>query len=304
MSPPGGYGPRGSFQNTVPSNYAALPSSGVRPAPRDDVRGMHDCLAEGLVTGVLDLRLQTVDPLRVGSGVAQPLTAGNKDVIAQDIVLRDYAPVVPGASLKGVVRSHFEVLAGGCALAPDCDPPCVACSLFGQIRKQGQLMGRVGFSDAELEDPSHADACVTLMNLPRAFQPRKSVGRRVYGPPAASLPSEVPTIVVKAGTVFRGQVQLVNVRPWELGVALLACGVDGTFLPRFGGGKFAGLGRIRVTVTKARMRAGYRVPRPEILEGAPLEAAVKQWLAAAELGNGGEEALKTLRKVLGSWGKT
>ncbi|MBM4319217.1 MAG: hypothetical protein FJ125_04475 [Deltaproteobacteria bacterium] len=284
-------------QEHLPANYRPLPAARQQQA-RDGARGLHDRLLPDRLTGVIELHVEAVDSLRIGSGIAELVGAGASTQLAAGIALRDGEPYLPGSSIKGMLRSLGEAIGGGCNLDPDCGggrgaSPCAICSLFGQIRRDGQLMGRVGFSDA-LPAPG-AEVGMELLHLPRAFQPRRQVGRRIYDVPEAQHPPEVPSLVVPPGSKFVTKLQLLNVRPDELGLLLLAAGCDGTFLPRLGGGKYAGLGRVRFLPRRAMLRGSYRQLKPEILDGEPLALAVSSWLAAFRPCPGSAAALDALR---------
>jgi len=280
--------------NTIPSNYRPLPSAPIVRAGADEQRGMHGLTRDDRLTGVLTFEIVTRTPIRIGSGVTEPIPlADGKTEIAAGLARVRRRPAIPGSSIKGTLRSLCEAIGGGCGIDDRCDPPCRICGLFGQIAGQRTLMGRVGFSDALPVKRSDADT--GLVRLPRAFQPRKAVGRRLYGPAPAGLPKDVPHEVVLKGARCRGTMTLANVTYGELGLVVLAAGLDRTFYPRIGGGKFAGLGEIEVHITEARLRRSYRSPRLETLTGTELGAAMSHWLSVADVAPGGDAALVVLR---------
>ncbi|MCB9765193.1 MAG: hypothetical protein H6739_35795 [Alphaproteobacteria bacterium] len=278
-----------------PRNYTALPTGPVRRGPRD-VR--HDQRLPGLLSGVLLLRLEALDPLHVGTGGLAPVRRGGGGVaLALDLVTQNNAAAIPGSSLKGLARSTYEALAGGCDLHGSCNPRCTACLLFGYVERQQTFAGRVGFEDALAIKP-HTVPTVAAP-LPQAFQPRRAVGRRVYGPPVQGRATPVRALAAPAGTRFLSRMTLRNVSPQELGLVLLGLGVDGSFAPRVGGGRYHGLGRVAITVRRARLREGRQV-RPETLRQDRLARQVEAWLEAAEPTSNGREALTVLRNPGGS----
>ena len=63
-------------------------------------------------------------------------------------------PVIPGTSLKGMLRSLAEIVGGGCFVTnnqhkcQDAFSLCIACRMFGMTGNTGVHMGSVSFSDA------------------------------------------------------------------------------------------------------------------------------------------------------------
>lgn len=285
-------------RKTVPRNWVPIPAAPRTPSKDGEAR-LHGVLEPDRLSGVVDLRLVTVDALHVGSGNTVVARTGGKDEIFQDIALRRGVPIIPGSSIKGTLRSQAEAIGGGCDLLERCGPPpCVICALFGHVRgSDAALMGRLGVGDALLESRASARKAVGARMLPRAFSPRKDEGRRAYAPAVGELPKQVPTLVVRPGMAFRAPLELVNVRPEELGLVLTAAGVGQGFAIRIGGGRYAGLGRVRVEVIRARLRRGYRQPRVETLEGGALDQAVKAWLAAFRPSAEGRKAIEVLRRT-------
>lgn len=94
--------------------------------------------------------------------------------------------------------------------------------------------------------------------------------------PRCVAPPEVPHLVVAAGSQFVGQMTFINLDEGELSLLALALGLDGTFCPRFGGGKYHGLGRMQVTITSCAMRRG-RGPIQH-LQGDALAEHLAAWL--------------------------
>lgn len=209
----------------------------------------------------------------------------------------DLVPVIPGSGLKGVVRSLAEALLGGGSPFDDAEvaTSAVGC-LFGYVDRDAYA-GRVAFEDA-LPDEGAADR-VGITRLPVAFPPRVSRGRRIYGPPRQLGPATVPYEVTAAGVRFRTQLHFVNLTEPELGLVLLCLGIDGTFEIRVGGGKFAGLGRVRVEVGGARKRQSYREPRAERLDASQAGTWATALLSTPLLSPSATEQLAIIRRTLG-----
>lgn len=276
----------------TPSNYVALGRARRQDgAPRDRVT--LDAFIPGRWSGSLVLTYSPVDPVRVGSGVLFPQQVQGQTELVQDVTLVRGKPVLPGSSVKGAIRSLVEALGGGCDLQGTCQPLCVACSLFGTVQGDDAWKGRVGFDDAL----AAKDVKLGLARLPRAFPPKVSVGRRAYGPAPEGVRGEDPYFVVMPGSTLTGRLLVHNLDDAELGLVLTACGLDGSFAPRLGGGKFRGLGRTRIAVTSARLRHG--PGRPRTLRGPEVDRRVSAWLQAWQPPEGADQVLRVLRQQMG-----
>lgn len=276
-----------------PSNYEVLPAGKPQPGPALDSVS-HDRLHAGRRSGWIDLELVTIDPVHVGAGSSSP----HEGDLARDMVVTrrgsEELPVVPGASIKGAIRNLAEALGGGCDQdQKHCEPPCPTCSLFGHLMKVGGFLGRVGFGDALPTKPEFG-----IAKLPIPFQPRKAEGRRIYTVPNPQRSGPVPYWVIPRNAKLRCRMTVTNVSTEELGLVMLAAGVDGTFRLRLGGGKFAGLGRVAVTPTAASFRGDYSGP-PERWDA---ERAGQETRAAIEAFQkkvaGHQAALGKIRSVL------
>lgn len=269
-------------------------------------RRSHERLRAECLTGILDLKLTTESPLHVGSGAPAllPGAHGKGPEVVRSLLLvagnrAEAVPVIPGASLKGVVRSLCEAIAGGCRLDAPCDPPCVICALFGHADKRGSFAGRIGFGDALPVDSEAALDHMGLSRLPQPHEPRRPDGRRLYGPaPRIDMPTQVPYEVVAEGVEFRFELQFVNVTLAELGLVMLALGGGGRFPLQVGGGKFAGLGLVRCAAVGLKLRTGFETPLPEHGDRAQAEEFVKKALAAYQPDERGQAILERIITVL------
>ena len=97
-------------------DFVPLPPGGKGPAP--DPEGVtHDrYLQEGHLTGYLELTLEAVSPIHVGSGVVElSEDAGQveREVVKGMARVRGQ-PVIPATSLKGALRSRYEMITPSC----------------------------------------------------------------------------------------------------------------------------------------------------------------------------------------------
>lgn len=278
--------------NVVPTNYQPIPKAARRRGPPPGEVG-HDRRRTDRFSGVFTLKLTAIDPVRVGSGVHVVGRENGNPYLAHDVTfLHPPAgrPILPGSSLKGTIRSLVEALGGGCDVPGSCgNDTCIACSLFGFVAGERAWAARVGFEDAQ---PLGDGPFLVPMDLPRAFPPKRDVGRRAYGPPPSGMRAEVPHRVYPAGRAFGTRMTVENLSEQELGLLFLALGMGRQFAPRVGGGKFFGLGRVKVEVLAAWLRGAG--PRPVRLDSAAATARVRHWLAQAPSGDDVNRVLAVL----------
>lgn len=286
-----------------PPAYHFLPESTPRSVARPQAPPPHDALRADRLTGVLQLALTTVDAVHIGSGATAMRETQQGLEIAQAMVLmqvgEDRLPVLPGSSLKGAVRSLVEAVTSSCKLEGECRPLCLACGLFGYAYKRDHFAARVGFSDAL----PRGEVDEGLSRLPSPFSPRIRGGRKIYQPrPGTPLTGRVPYEVIAAGQSFFCELQVVNLTEAELGLVLLCLGFSGPSAPRFclrvGGGKFAGLGRVRCDVPRLSLRRGYQSPLPEVVTGPAAAQRVEALVGAFTPDETGQRVLALVREQL------
>lgn len=219
-------------------------------------------------------------------------------------VLKDAAgrPFIPGASLKGVLRSTVEALVRGTdGSSPSvwaCDPfadkddgpirkscghhekgersdvnpedHCAACRLFGSH----VVASHVRFCDALLQQSEHDRA---TGRLPVEIRDGVAIDRdlrRVRGP------RKYDFEVVSPGAAFAVEVFVENPRPWLMG--LLAVGFDqlAEGFTALGGFTSRGLGRVTFTwssIARTTARALLRSEPYTTMTGAAVAAELQAW---------------------------
>lgn len=211
----------------------------------------HDILKD--LHGSVPLRIEAKTLLFVGSG--QMEYEGGE--IYQRFARKGERFIIPGTSIKGVVRSYAEALSPSCDggrcgrdRRVEIDRLCLCCSLFGTLG----LQGRVNFTDAAAVQgvmPVQPKPAIRLRWNPK----RVRKGRRFYSHDKpdqnyalAEGGGDTETIeAVKEGAVFECEMMLYNVQNWELGLLLLAMGLSPNhkFDLKLGGGKNRLLGSVR-----------------------------------------------------------
>lgn len=86
-----------------------------------------------------------------------------------------------------------------------------------------------------------------LLEIPKAYRPNKLAehGRRFYGDNTEGMINSIPVETRPRGKKYRTQMTFEQLGKDDLGTIFLSMGLDGTFFPKLGGGKFAGLGSVR-----------------------------------------------------------
>ena len=223
----------------------------------------HDRLKPTSWTGKLMLRMSTLpdEGLGVvpGSGAMVIYNVEGQEQTVEACSRRHGMPIIPGTSVKGSIRTLYELLTGSCNIndfRSRCrggrgnDRVCAACALFGHLG----YAGRLGFDDAVPESGGSVDMMV--VDVPVAWTPRSSrASYRLYdGKPALGADGEAPRDFIQVelfAGAFLGRMRFRNAEPVEMGRLFLALGLgEGalSFTPKLGGKKFDGQGAVKVEV--------------------------------------------------------
>jgi CRISPR/Cas system CSM-associated protein Csm3 (group 7 of RAMP superfamily) len=270
------------------------------------------------LSGQILLRLIAERPVQVASGYPEVLRteSGNEMVVVQNAAIRrrdKTVHVLPGSSLKGVVRSVVEALSLSCvrvsswrtrratperlASCKEVDKLCPACRLFGMTAgRRESYLGQVQFEDGMMTAGEMATVSTPLLwaparggqNLPwRYLTGREAKGRKFYyhgttahGPDAR--------LAADIGAEFQTRIHFWNLKPEELGLLLTALGQhpEKPFLLKIGAAKPVGMGTMSVEIVEIHLmsdikktgRAGADIAR---LQAEQLKNSVKEWIDAA-----------------------
>jgi len=295
-------------------------------AGRRSVGGHHRLAGDAdRISGRLELELKTLRPVQVASGRTDFVKpAGGREQLAlREVSILKYGsgtppqpqrvPVLPGSSLKGVVRSLVEIISPSCMMVMDfrvrkvlprglgrCAEPgslCPACRLFGTQDYQGQ----VGFVDAEVPPDS-----LQLLGTPMLWTPARSRGRnlpsgylkngrargrKVYRHSLLAKGPD-PRVAIKPGVNIPAQLFLENLVPEEMGLLLAALGLHpGYKFPiKIGAGKPVGMGSIEVSLKRVQVfrgplslkQSGRWGGSRQKLSSSELQEHVRAWIRTAE----------------------
>lgn len=230
----------------------------AKPVQRPTV-GHDRVYGAGYNTGVLSYQLVTLSYLFVAGGSFH-LTGDPNEPVSRDFYRVDGRPAVPGSSLKGLARSVAEAISPSCVTISQlrlpqtgskCTPSqaCPACSMFGRMSR----MSKLTFSDAGL-----AAGKLGWYRLPALYGPRAKQGkvyqengqykgRKFYFHGRAHEDTNQPPVeALPPKSRLRGQIQFENLTDAELGLLLIALGMDASFFLKLGGGKPVCLGTIQL----------------------------------------------------------
>ena len=177
-------------------------------------------------------------------------------------------PMLPGSSLRGMVRGVAELLAADCLNQPCTkEAACVVCRLFGFVAKDFSWQSKVQFSESEL-----ANANWTRLAIPFGgrIHHHEIAGRAVFGGagPAALTGVNVSCSgdwCVAEGSIFRFKVEYRNLDPEEYAVlkfALTLTHGDIRLFHMLGYGKATGMGAVAIGIKDDKSPAITKIVDP------------------------------------------
>ncbi len=259
------------YQQPAPKPYAGV-TFPPTPPPKKAPAG-HQKYLEGRVHGILYLELKVATGVHVSTGtvvMGADVNDASVPLIKTMMQGNQQVPLIPGSSLKGVVRSIYEAITNSTlgvvtgkykAKMPrdrlPCnkkDQLCPASQVFGAMDWQGLISFRDAFC---------VGSQLTTGFMPSLYRPRPDqrtkyfhpVTRKFYYHAVKAVSGGnrgIPVQQVSQKQIFATQVQLKNLTLAEFGVLLIALGQDPQypFALKVGAGKPIGLGTMEVTLTK------------------------------------------------------
>lgn len=296
-----------------------------------------DQIQRDLLSGTLELTMEILSPVHVGSGYTDFVKAGNQEYLAAlqaSKRVRDNATVrrrylIPGSSIKGAVRSIVEAITYSCvrvtkyrsylpngyAGCSKVDSLCLACRLFGAQDYQGHV---------SIEDAVAPPGSLVLIGTPLLWTPARGTrglppryldskdhakGRKFY-PHAKLAQGADPRTCIKTGAQLPLRIHFINLSEAEFGVLLTALGLhpEYSFPIKLGGGKPVGLGSVKLTLNALHLLQGEqsiqqtgRLGQATTLEGESLMGRVAEYAEkASKLLD--SEALQELADILAEEG--
>lgn len=234
----------------------------------------YDPKNEKTYTGYVALRLTCRTDIYIGSGFS--VMPENSNQLVYQTMLYDGKPVIPGSSLKGVVRNIASAASNGClpqlprskggspARYPrginniKCSSKngfCIVCDMFGAMSKGSKVI----FSDMYSENAKTEIKKYNAQYGPKAVYTENdgtAKGYKFYytGDNKYEMQSKVNVQVVKKGAVFTGKVFFKKLTEEQLSLLMFSLGLDdskdNTIALKIGGFKNEGIGEVQVTCIK------------------------------------------------------
>jgi CRISPR/Cas system CSM-associated protein Csm3 (group 7 of RAMP superfamily) len=200
------------------------------------------------ISGAWEVRFEVLSPLFIGSGEVDVADEPGVPTMHFRFARRGECVIVPGSSLKGVIRSLVEVLSPSCLGGED-HARCPACLLFGTLGRRG----RVTFEDGAVENAELSVMQIAQRTQARRIGPNNERGfRKLYsrdqGTAQATWSDDTERLeTVLPGSRFRSRVSFHTLAEWQVGLLLLALGLAPGygFHLKCGGGKNRGFGLLR-----------------------------------------------------------
>lgn len=228
-------------------------------------------------SGMLKVKLVTVDPLFIGSGFQE---LEDEQFIKQTL-MENGRPIIPGSGLKGAVRHICRAVSKSCVPQeswksqktnrvckisipddtklqckseknPKQDSACIVCDMFGKMGWSGKVFfsdliaenGKTGRFRAAQQFAPHPDAEKYLDEYGyHAYKFYRTVIDEVTKPQNDMLRAVVPK------TVFTGEITYRNLDKKELGLLLFGLGQSGKMSLKLGGYRNEGFGTVNITLT-------------------------------------------------------
>ncbi|HEY9873495.1 MAG TPA: RAMP superfamily CRISPR-associated protein [Candidatus Obscuribacterales bacterium] len=266
-----------------PYQLISLPNQ----SPKREKPAGQDRFKSDRLSGFLELRLTVKTSAFIASGVVamgSDLSTSAKGIpLIKTSVERDQRLLIPGSSLKGVVRSTYEAITSSCLCkvtkkyqeqVPSGYKECVvnrqrnqvevcpACQVFGAMDWQGLIH----FTDAECEKTGFSTGFMPSLYRPRPDERRayfnqqgKVAGRKFYyhAVKAVDKGQQQGIPVQQAGkeVTFTTQLRFMNLTQAQLGTLLIVLAQDfkNIIALKVGGGKPIGMGTMVVDVKEIKL---------------------------------------------------
>ncbi|WP_199245583.1 RAMP superfamily CRISPR-associated protein [[Phormidium] sp. ETS-05] len=286
-----------------------------RQAPRRGSPAGQERFRSDRLTGKLHLRLTVKTTAFIASGVvamgSDLSSSKTKNLpLIKTAVERDNRLIIPGSSLKGVVRSAYEAITQSCLCKTKADQTkipdgyrecnkkdnlCPACQVFGALNWQGLIH----FPDAAAVKTDFTVGFIPSLHQPEPKFPGyyingKVAGRKFYyhAIRAVDKGQQKGIVVQQAGGefVFVTRLRYMNLTPAELGTLLIILGQDKShpaIALKVGGGKPVGMGTMTVEVTeieqfgRGRERYSSYNTEPQSLTGTELQQFMDKFIKDA-----------------------
>ncbi|MCD4681838.1 MAG: hypothetical protein K8R86_01035 [Bacteroidales bacterium] len=251
----------------------------------------HAMQRQWLNHAVLRLRIKPREPILVKSGTTSPLAEADDSPImtkSHDSKGREqFIPFIPGTSLKGVLRSHFERLARTISIDAVCEvfgKKCCSSEYLPTINNLPKYDEETEISESALRYQYSCPSCKTFgslifsgrMNISDAYpdskhmpdsqgEIRDGVGiDRVTGGAFRGAKFQYQVVV---GGEYLTEISITNFELWQLGLwgVFISDSADGMI--SVGSGSSRGFGRIEIVPDDREDRPCFELSFPRSYEG-------------------------------------
>lgn len=223
--------PKGYMRLVIPKNTSHIESRDFSHI---------DSLRDDRLNGVLKLEVVT----RSNTCFTQGDLLMKEGKITNVLSREGTRVLIPGASLKGAIRTYAEFLSNSCAASgtASCnDRLCIVCSMFGTLGK----LGRVQFNDALVDGSSLK---TTVVSGPSQWQGRATQPNtgKIYSHVFSEIGEKNSAYeVIEPGNSFDIKITLKGLTKKEFGLLAVALGIsEKRFAVKLGRGKNIGFGSV------------------------------------------------------------
>ncbi|MEC4818779.1 MAG: RAMP superfamily CRISPR-associated protein [Scytonema sp. PMC 1069.18] len=319
--------------DSIPKPYELVSLPSVEPKRNAPVG--QEKFRSDRISGKIPLTLTVKTTAFVASGVVamgSDISNQTRNIpLIKTSVLRNQGVIIPGSSLKGVVRSIYEAITISCLCKTKADRTtipngyrecldqknlCPACQVFGAMGWQGLIR----FPDAITTQTKSSTGFMPSLYAPRPkreayYKNGKVAGRKFYYHTikAVDKGQQKGIAVQQAGSefIFSTQLHFMNLTLAELGTLFIVLGQDKPNNPialKVGGGKPIGMGTMEIaeiheiellqTQQDWKQRYCNYIQSPENLTGNKLQDLIKQAIQAAHKTLVQAKQMEQLREVL------
>lgn len=220
---------------------------------------------EGYLTGKLQLKIKTLVPLFIGSGIEY---YNDDNELYKCFIHCNNKPVIPGSTIKGVLRTISQGVSYSCVEVDKSiteDLPfinkncrCIVCKTYGKMG----LKGMVNFGDFLLETGEKDFIKIPIQMSPDItkrevyYKNNKLIGIKFYRHGdyrIANLDKEKAILleVVMENATFKGEIIFHNLNKTQLELLCYSLGLDKSITPKIGGNKSGYFGSCSFEVIKS-----------------------------------------------------
>ncbi len=270
-------------QDSVDKPYKLI--SLPQTAPNRDKPAGQEKFKSDRYSGKINLNLKVKTTAFIGSGtvaMGSDLSSEKRNIpLIKTSVQQNQKLIIPGSSLKGVVRSIYEAITQSCLCKTKADRNsipagyneckdqnklCPACQVFGAMNWQGLIH----FADAVATEAKSNVGFIPSLYMPEKQRPGyyingKVAGRKFYYHTIRSVDKgqQKGIAVQQAGRefIFTTQIRFMNLTKAELGTLLIALGQDkpnNSIALKIGGGKPIGMGTVEVEIKEIQQPVSWR----------------------------------------------